>query len=107
MSEYVTMAEQAVARGRSTFRGHQIVWVGEKWLYADTLQPIPGYGGDNRPCLKCGSSKWSGTGDHDACLGLLPGVTNACCGHGDPSQSYIVFEGGLCVRGFVVEEEAN
>ena len=27
----------------------------------------------------------------DPCIGFLPGVYNACCGHGDPDYAYITF----------------
>ncbi len=36
---------------------------------------------------------------HDPCLGELPGVMNACCGHGDDSGAYVQLIGGRCVRG--------
>lgn len=36
----------------------------------------------------------------DACLGRLPGVKNACCGHGDPTCGYVQFENGVIIRGF-------
>ena len=36
---------------------------------------------------------------HDGCLGTLPGVMNACCGHGEISLAYIQFENGGLVRG--------
>lgn len=39
----------------------------------------------------------------DACLGLLPGVANACCGHGTRAESYIQFTNGVTVRGFMVD----
>ncbi len=97
-----SMATEAKTNGKSNFRGHQIIYVNNRWLYEDTREPIPGYGGEARPCKKCGSESWSGTGDVDACLGLLPGVDNACCGHGDRSQAYIRFTNGVVVRGFEV-----
>lgn len=28
---------------------------------------------------------------HDACLGTIPGVMNACCGHGDVRCAYVQF----------------
>ena len=99
-----TMAEKSKQSGHSTFRGHPISWVDEMWVYDDDKKPIPGWGGENRPCVKCGSNKWSGDGEHDQCLGLLPGVDNACCGHGDKSQSYIRFTNGVVVRGFAVAD---
>lgn len=94
----MTLAEEAKARVCSHFRGHPTVWVGDRWLYADNQQPIPGWGGESRACIKCG--KWSGDGEVDECLGVLPGVDNACCGHGVPDQSYIRFTNGVTVRGF-------
>ena len=33
-------------------------------------------------------------GDPDPCLGKLPGVKNACCGHG-LGPGYVVFENGV------------
>ena len=27
----------------------------------------------------------------DPCVGYLPGVYNACCGHGDPRKAYVCF----------------
>ena len=100
------MAEEAKTKGRSTFKGHPIIWLNEQWVYEDTKEPIPGWGGKLRPCLKCGSSKWSGDGDVDECLGVLPGVDNACCGHGDPETSYIHFTNGVMIRGFTLIDDS-
>lgn len=87
------------------FRGHPIVWQedNEKWVYEDSNLPIPGGGGEARPCKKCGQIGWSGEGDHDRCLSLLPGVDNACCGHGVPEKAYIRFTNGVVVKGFTIE----
>lgn len=92
---------------RSYLRGHPTIYVDNKWVYADTLEPLPGYGGDPtpRPCRKCGKVfPGSFEGDPDPCLGELPGVDNACCGHGVKSQSYIRFTNGVVIRGFDCEE---
>ena len=35
---------------------------------------------------------------HDACLGALPGVIAACCGHG-VKEGYILFENGISIIG--------
>lgn len=35
---------------------------------------------------------------YDACLGRLPGVVAACCGHG-VDDGYILFENGVNIRG--------
>lgn len=52
-------------------------------------------------CGHCGGEKMF-KGEPDSCLGLLPGVVDACCGHGDRSRSYIHFQDGTVVSGFVV-----
>lgn len=36
----------------------------------------------------------------DPCLGLLPGVVEACCGHGRPERGYVMFQDGTLLRGF-------
>jgi len=55
--------------------------------------------GFNMPCARCG--KLPDSNGHDACLGELPGVIAACCGHGSKKNynSYIVFENGITIRG--------
>lgn len=88
----------------SYFRGHPIVWDGAQWVYEDTRTPA-GFGKEVRPCRKCGLVfEGSNEGDPDPCLGNLPGVDNACCGHGVPDQSYIRFTSGVVVRGFPAVE---
>jgi hypothetical protein len=63
----------------STHRGHIIVESTDGvWVYADTGKPIRAE--LDRPCGYCG--KPNTPEGHDACLGTLPGVMNACCGHG-------------------------
>lgn len=44
-----------------------------------------------RECNHCGL-QW-GESLHDPCLGQIPGVLSACCGHGDPTKRYGVPEG--------------
>lgn len=41
-------------------------------------------------CEACGVSMGDGP---DACLGLLPGVSHACCGHGVEQAAYVTFGG--------------
>jgi hypothetical protein len=53
------------------------------------------------PCVKCG--KFPTKEGHDACLGTLPGVIDACCGHG-VREAYIHFENGVTLRGSLVTE---
>lgn len=38
---------------KSYRKGHLIVFIDEKWIYADTKKPIPEYGGENREFAKC------------------------------------------------------
>ncbi len=102
----VVMADEDFKRQVSYFRGHCIMLVDGQWLYADTMEPIPAGGGVARPCMKCGAEEWSGSDDcnhPDKCLGVLPGVDNACCGHGIPERAYIRFTNGTVVKGFTVE----
>ncbi len=62
-------------------RGHPIYWDGQGWRYADDDSYCPPSGGYERPCVKCGLQP-TGTQTPDPCLGELPGVVSACCGHG-------------------------
>ena len=48
-----------------------------------------------KPCGKCG--KLLPESGPDPCLGMLPGVRFACCGHGK-ERGYIMFANGLTVR---------
>jgi hypothetical protein len=52
-------------------------------------------------CPHCGKSTIE---DYDPCLGILPGVVSACCGHGYREDSFIRFENGVTIRGFIIEE---
>ena len=61
---------------RSWIRGHLAEWDGEAWRYADTGEVAD----HDRPCVRCG--KLPTPEGHDACLGYVPGVMDACCGHG-------------------------
>jgi hypothetical protein len=49
------------------------------------------------PCGLCGQLQTPE--GHDACLGTLPGVKFACCGHGR-EEGYVVFETGQTIRGY-------
>jgi hypothetical protein len=75
---------------RDTYRGHPMSYVDGAWRYNDTGQRVS----DNphRPCGHCGLSDTSE--GHDGCLGTLPGVVNACCGHGDNRTAYVQFADG-------------
>lgn len=114
---------------KSYFRGWPIVWVdnlGDKenrvkaipscdiermseaergclegyWIFEDTGERLPATGGKVRPCKKCGKLFPLGKGEVDPCLGVLPGVNNACCGHGVSKASYVRFTNGMVIQGF-------
>src|SRR5262249_18041864 len=77
------------------YRGHPVVVLeGEACeRYADGLTPtVDAQGvGIERPCVQCGMVA---TPDGpDPCLGMLPGVVSACCGHG-VEEPYLKFR--LC-----------
>lgn len=82
--------------GKSTLRGHDIEFIDNEWRYSDTKEPTVG-NFQNRECGKCGK-KFTKEG-HDACLGTLKGVMNACCGHGDNKDAYVQFLDGFSVHG--------
>ena len=69
------------------WRGHPMHLDGEVWRYSDNNQLVS----DNpdRACGHCG--KKSTPEGHDGCLGTLPGVENACCGHGDTRDAYVQY----------------
>ena len=80
----------------STHQGYEIYYDEEResWCYVDNDVPIRF---KQRPCPQCGKSY--GVDGHDPCLGRLPGVINACCGHGGRCTSYIQFENGVTIEG--------
>jgi len=85
----------------SRWRGHTIIEVGDHWEYEDGKRV------DDEPMRTCGTCGKPQQGDHDPCLGLLPGVRNACCGHGTREDSYIEFDNGVRVAGFVVTDSGG
>lgn len=88
---------------RSFSRGYPIIFKDNAWVYEDTGKRS-GFDYEVRPCKKCGKVfEGSNIGDADPCLGFLPGVDNACCGHGVRSESYIRFTNGVVIRGFEIE----
>lgn len=81
----------------STWHAHKIYFVvdTQTWHFEATGQKV-----SDNPDIKCGHCQLEPTPEgHDGCLGTLPGVMNACCGHGDDSAAYVQFPDGSCVRG--------
>ena len=81
---------------KSHLRGHEIEFSNGEWVYSDTKEPTV-TGWQNRPCGHC--QQFNTKEGHDACLGTLIGVMNACCGHGDNKEAYVQFLDGNVVNG--------
>lgn len=77
-------------------RGHEIEYQNNEWVYSDTKESTITRN-QERPCGHCGKT-YTEEG-HDACLGTLIGVMNACCGHGDAREAYIQFLDGNSIHG--------
>lgn len=81
---------------KSKFKGNEIEYKKDEWFYKDSgLKVVETH--ENTPCGNCG--KLSTQEGHDACLGTLIGVMNACCGHGVESEAYVQFLDGECIHG--------
>ncbi|HDZ15665.1 hypothetical protein LCGC14_0570460 [marine sediment metagenome] len=70
----------------SKYRGHNIIYKNDRWLYANNGESTIG---NERPCGHC--RKVRTKEGHDYCLGLLSNVMNACCGHGVEDKTYVQF----------------
>ena len=79
----------------SKYRGHKIKVKDGIWIYSDLNKPVESV--KNIRCGYCGSSKTKA--GHDGCLGELPNIMNACCGHGNTDEMYIQYLNGVCVQG--------
>lgn len=79
---------------RSPWRGYVIELGSKGWAYLDTGELTVG---SKRPCGLC--HKPPTVEGHDACLGTLAGVVNACCGHGVEGMVYVQLEDGPILRG--------
>jgi hypothetical protein len=78
-------------------RGHPVYYDSEtkRWRYIDEN------GLDNdkqeRPCKHCGKNPTKE--GYDACLGFLPNIAHACCGHNGKIQSpYAMFNNGTSIE---------
>jgi hypothetical protein len=69
--------------------GNPITFIDGVWRYSDNMEIA-----DNpRKCPKCGRVPTDN--GHDACLGNIPGVFAACCGHGVYRGYKVLRSGGL------------
>ncbi len=78
-------------------RGHPIYWDGLRWRYVDNDEPTAIKTQAQRSCGVCNEPRTPE--GHDPCLGTLPGVMNACCGHGNPKEAYVQIDSSREVRG--------
>lgn len=76
-------------------RGWSIECVSGEWVYSDTKEPTATTW-QRRPCGHCGL--FNTDEGHDGCLGTLPGVMNACCGHGEVNEAYVQFNDNTILR---------
>lgn len=66
-------------------RGHMTICILGIWYYEDV--PTPVAGNVRSSCGHCGKNDT--VEGHDGCLGTIPNIMNACCGHGNPREAYI------------------
>lgn len=77
-------------------RGHLIECIDNEWVFCDTKESTADTWKE-RPCGHCGL--YNTPEGHDGCLGTLPNVMNACCGHGGKHEgAYVQFDNGVIVR---------
>lgn len=73
--------------------GYEVDFYNGEFYYLDTGKYISE---ETRPCNFCG--EYITELGHDPCIANLPGVVNACCGHG-VKDGFIEFENGTLIRG--------
>lgn len=81
----------------SLLRGHRIHFESGRWVYSDTSEPTEKMH-KKRPCGQCG--EYATEDGHDACIGTLQGVMNACCGHGLIEEAYVQFWNRTTIHGY-------
>ena len=72
-------------------RGHDIEKIDGVWCYSDNKAQTHTEW-RIRPCGHC--NQHNTPEGHDGCLGTVPGVMNACCGHGVTAEAYVMFDNG-------------
>ena len=83
-------------------RGHQLYTDnGKDWFYVDTNELYKSE--TERDCVKCKMK--AKASEPDPCLGYLPGVKYACCGHG-VEEGYIMFENDVIIRFNLIKVES-
>jgi hypothetical protein len=57
-------------------RGHEIIFLDNKWVYRDNYDSME----KERPCKRCGMVPTKE--GYDFCIGHIEEVVSTCCGHG-------------------------
>lgn len=65
------------------------------WRYLDTGELVSE--SPKRACAAC--NQFETADGMDPCLGKLPGVWSACCGHGIPEVAFVMFDDDTEIRG--------
>ena len=84
--------------------GHKVIFINGVQLYADDLSPAHVL----RPCKRC--NQFPTPEGYAHCLGKLPGVSSACCGHGVEKPYAMFYEGcteGAKTQGQPAEPQAS
>ena len=79
----------------SKWRGNTIYCKNDKWHYQKDNKLVSE--DSRRKCGHCGESETKE--GHDGCIGKIPDVMNACCGHGSIGEAYIQYNNGAVIRG--------
>lgn len=95
-NDYSTVKGRVKRMTTSKFRGYEIEEINGELVFSDTKEPTA-QSWKSRPCGHCG--KCNTQEGHDGCLGTLPNVMNACCGHGEVGEAYVQYRNGESVRG--------
>lgn len=78
--------------------GNKVIWDEVNSVYKYKEDGVEVNKENIKPCPVCKKLP----ADHcDPCLGKLPGVINACCGHG-LKKGYVKFENGIKIEGHFV-----
>lgn len=82
------------------YHGHRLFWdpYVEWWYFEETGETLDRdrEEHENMICKRCKRRPTSE--GHDGCIGKLPGVRHACCGHGVVKEAYIEWKDGVVSR---------
>jgi hypothetical protein len=78
--------------------GREIYYIGNEWCWAEDMTPI---GMPWRVCPHCGKYPLEDHEDPpDPCMGWVPGIRYACCGHGNIEEAYVLLESDELYSGY-------